>query len=97
MLDQEFNRRQVALLRELAEQADPFIKRRLLDLVSRYEKGPIKTRPLPPISINGHDDASSSTPDEGQIAAVAHVLFFSAYDQGEPFLVIAIEAGLLRK
>jgi hypothetical protein len=63
MLDQEFNRRQAALLRELAEQADPFIKRRLLDLVSRYEKGPIKTRPLLPIKINGHD-ASSSTPDE---------------------------------
>ncbi len=63
MLDQEFNRRQAALLRELAEQADPFIKRRLLDLASRYEKGPIKTRPLPPISINGRD-GSSSTLDE---------------------------------
>jgi len=64
MLDQEFNRRQAALLRELAEQADPFIKRRLLDLVSRYEKGPIKTRPLPPISTNVQSDSSSIRHEE---------------------------------
>ena len=37
MLDDEFNKQRARILRELAEQADPFIKRRLLNLVERYE------------------------------------------------------------
>jgi hypothetical protein len=63
MLDEEFNKRRANLIRELAGRADPFIKRRLLDLVSRYEKGPTRTRPLPPILINSQD-AFLSTHDE---------------------------------
>ncbi|SCB55045.1 hypothetical protein GA0061098_103419 [Bradyrhizobium shewense] len=48
MLDDEFNQHRSILIRELADKAgDPFIKRRLLDLAPRYEKRPIKTRPLP--------------------------------------------------
>ncbi|MGV7215217.1 hypothetical protein [Bradyrhizobium sp. UFLA05-112] len=37
MLDDEFNKQRATILRDLAEQADPFIKRRLLKLVERYE------------------------------------------------------------
>ncbi|MEK9282741.1 hypothetical protein MTR72_24415 [Bradyrhizobium sp. ISRA442] len=37
MLDDEFNQQRAKLLRELAEQADPFIKKRLLNLAQRYE------------------------------------------------------------
>jgi hypothetical protein len=39
MLDDEFNKQRAKVLRDLAEQADPFIKRRLLQLVERYEPG----------------------------------------------------------
>jgi hypothetical protein len=63
MLDEDFNKRRANLIRELAGRADPFVKRRLLDLVSRYEKRPIRTRPLPPISIDGQG-AFPSTDDE---------------------------------
>ena len=56
MLDDDFNKRRANLVRELAGHADPFTRTRLLDLVSRYESGPVKkTRPLPPISINSQD------------------------------------------
>ncbi|QOZ24132.1 hypothetical protein [Bradyrhizobium sp. CCBAU 51753] len=45
MLDDEFNEQRSILIRDLADKADdPFIKRRLLDLVFRYEKRPAKTQ-----------------------------------------------------
>jgi len=38
MLDQEFEKQRALTVRDLAEKAaGPFIKRRLLDLVARYE------------------------------------------------------------
>lgn len=37
MLDDDFNMQRAKILRDLGEQADPFIKRRLLNLVERYE------------------------------------------------------------
>ena len=50
MLDEEFKKQRAHLVRELAEKAnDPFIKRRLLDLVSRYEEhGPKAATKLTP-------------------------------------------------
>jgi hypothetical protein len=40
MLDEEFKTQRARTVRELAEKAnDPFIKRRLQDLVARYEDG----------------------------------------------------------
>jgi len=40
MLDEEFKRQRARTVRDLAEKSnDPFIKGRLLDLVSRYENG----------------------------------------------------------
>jgi hypothetical protein len=53
MPDDEFNKQRASLVRDLASRADPFIKRRLLDLATRYEKRPVKTKPLPAISISG--------------------------------------------
>jgi hypothetical protein len=38
MADETFLREHLALIRELAEQADPYIKRRLLALVEKYER-----------------------------------------------------------
>jgi hypothetical protein len=53
MLDEEFKKRRADLVRELAARADPFTRRRLLDLVPRYEKAPAKTRTPPPVSLGG--------------------------------------------
>ena len=40
MLDSEFKRQRAQVLRELVEKTnDPFIKRRLLALISRYDDG----------------------------------------------------------
>jgi hypothetical protein len=63
MLDEEFNKRRAELVRELADRADPFTKRRLLDLVSRYEKNPAKTNP-PPISIARPDSSRPAGEDK---------------------------------
>jgi hypothetical protein len=45
-MDEEFRQRRARLIREIAAKADPFIKRRLLDLAARYER---KLRPATPI------------------------------------------------
>ena len=45
---EEFRLQQAATLRAMAEKADPFIKKRLLDLADRYERAP-RPRPLVPI------------------------------------------------
>jgi hypothetical protein len=50
MLDDQFKAERARFVRDLANQADPFIKKRLLDLASRYEKAPGKSRPLPSVS-----------------------------------------------
>src|SRR3954447_8177013 len=52
MADETFLREHLALIRELAEQADPHIKKRLLALAEKYERRlrdqnrTIQTRPL---------------------------------------------------
>ncbi|MHC4043826.1 hypothetical protein [Bradyrhizobium sp. 23AC] len=38
MTDANFLREQLALIRELAEQADPYIRKRLLALAEKYER-----------------------------------------------------------
>jgi hypothetical protein len=56
MLDDDFNRQRALLIRELASRADPFIKRRLLDLAFRYEKPQTTKQPiLPPTTQNRYD------------------------------------------
>ena len=53
MLDQEFKKQRARTVRDLAAKAaDPFIKRRLLDLVSRYEdEGPKTSVRLAPVDL----------------------------------------------
>jgi len=52
-MNDDFNKDRAILVRDLAEKADPFTKKRLLDLAIRYEAGlPIKTGPLPLPTIN---------------------------------------------
>jgi len=44
MLDEQFKKQRARAVRDLAEKAnDPFIKQRLVDLVSRYEDDTAKT------------------------------------------------------
>jgi hypothetical protein len=51
MLDSEFKRQRTQVLRELAEKAnDPFIKKRLVALMSRYDDT-VVVRPLTPIDL----------------------------------------------
>lgn len=52
MLDNEFKKQRARTVRDLAEKAaDPFIKRRLLDLASRYEDDPKTPTPLTPVAL----------------------------------------------
>ncbi len=60
MLDEEFIRDRAQRLQEIAKGADPFIKRRLLDLANSYErrlgKAPRPPAKLPSIEIVSSDD-----------------------------------------
>ena len=60
MLDEQFNKERAQLVRELADRADPFIRRRLMDLLTRYEAAKTSRR-LPSALINPGSAAS----DEG--------------------------------
>ena len=46
IVTEEFRLQQAATLRAMAEKADPFIKRRLLDLAARYARSPRPSTPL---------------------------------------------------
>ena len=46
VLDPKFRSERAELVRQLAEKADPFIKRRLLELVGRYEGEERRPAPL---------------------------------------------------
>jgi len=48
MVEEEFLKERVRLIRDLAEKADPFIKRRLMDLANNYDArlGRLKRRPV---------------------------------------------------
>jgi hypothetical protein len=52
MLDSEFKKQRAEIVRELAElTTDPFIKRRLLALISRYDDGGPARTPLTPVDL----------------------------------------------
>jgi hypothetical protein len=57
MMDRDFCREQARLVRSLADDADPFIKRRLLQLAEHYE------RPLLIAGSKGHEVADTDTAD----------------------------------
>lgn len=51
-MDEEFFKERARTVREIAEKADPFVKRRLLDLADSYERKPRKVTPLPPNAVS---------------------------------------------
>ena len=58
-MNEEFRKQRAATVRALADKADPFIRKRLLDLVARYERLPRPLKPVPTIAIDpGDKDAS---------------------------------------
>ena len=51
MLDEQFRKQRARLVRDLAEKADPFIKKRLVDLAARYERAERSAVALPAIDL----------------------------------------------
>jgi hypothetical protein len=49
-MDEEFRKERSRTLRAMADKADPFTKKRLLDLAERYEERPRPVTPLPKIA-----------------------------------------------
>lgn len=61
MLDSEFKRQRAQVLRELAEKAnDPFIKRRLLALMSRYDDTVTARTPATPVDLKFQSQGTGS-------------------------------------
>nr|WP_249164056.1 hypothetical protein [Bradyrhizobium jicamae] len=47
-MGEDFRKQRASLVRDLAARADPFIKRRLLDLAERYEGAEHRPTPVTP-------------------------------------------------
>ena len=61
MLDSEFRKQRAQVLRELAEKAnDPFIKKRLLALMSRYDDSVTTRSPLTPTDLKFQSQGTGS-------------------------------------
>ena len=59
-MDEDFKKQRALTVRELAEKAiDPFIKKRLLDLVARYD-GFVARTPLTPIDLKFKSQGTGS-------------------------------------
>jgi hypothetical protein len=51
MLDERFRKQRAGMVRDLAGRADPYIKRRLLDLAARYEGPERRPTPVTPVDL----------------------------------------------
>jgi hypothetical protein len=51
-MNEEFRKQRARTVRALADKADPFTKRRLLDLASRYEQPSRPVKPIPTVTID---------------------------------------------
>jgi len=61
MLDSEFKKQRAQVLRELVEKTnDPFIKRRLLALMSRYDDRITARSPLTPVDLEFQSQGTGS-------------------------------------
>ena len=61
MLDEEFKRQRARTVRDLAEKSnDPFIKGRLLALISRYDDSVTARIPLTPIDLKFQSQGTGS-------------------------------------
>jgi hypothetical protein len=64
MLDREFFKERAEHCRALAERADPFIKRRLLDLAARYDGRFAKKRPIASIVLDEYLEQARTVPKQ---------------------------------
>jgi hypothetical protein len=51
-MNEDFYTDRARTIRYIADRADPFTKKRLLDLADRYEKKPRKPIPLPAVAVS---------------------------------------------
>jgi hypothetical protein len=51
MLDENFRTQRANMVRDLATRADPYIRRRLLDLAARYEGAERRPTPVTPVDL----------------------------------------------
>lgn len=63
MLDEQFKKQRFRTVRDLAEKADPFIEKRLLDLAARYESESLSIHTA--LTATNLQFASGSTGTEG--------------------------------
>jgi hypothetical protein len=65
-MDDHFFRERARQVREIATKADPFTKKRLLELANRYERNTTRrVTPLPTIAVQDHADDQHSGADTG--------------------------------
>jgi hypothetical protein len=65
-MNDDFYKERARQVRAMAERADPFIKRRLLDLANRYDNNTTKrVTPLPAVPIKDHARDKNSGGDPG--------------------------------
>jgi hypothetical protein len=62
-MNEEYFKEQARRVREIAEMADPFTKRRLLDLASTYERRPRPLAPLPSLTVQKHPNHNRGSRD----------------------------------
>ena len=59
-MNEEFRQRRARIVREIANHADPFTKKRLLDLAARYERAPRPATPVPTAPIDAKPHTASA-------------------------------------
>ena len=65
-MNDDFYKERARQVRAMAERADPFIKKRLLDLANRYDNNTTKrVTPLPAVPIKDHARDKNSGGDPG--------------------------------
>lgn len=59
-MNEEFLRDHARTVRDLADKADPFTRKRLLELAAKYEIKPRRPTPLPSISVKPKPDTKDT-------------------------------------
>ena len=65
-MDDSFFKERARQVREIANNADPFTKKRLLELANRYERNTTRrVTPLPAVAVQDHADDQQNGADNG--------------------------------
>lgn len=70
-MNEEFRKQRARAVRTIADKADPFTKKRLLDLADRYELAPRPVTPIPAIGISPNDKEAGHTGDSSAVPAAS--------------------------